>query len=94
MSQILSISALSNAAEAQAPEGHFGDEDYEEALEVLLKCLHEEAQLGPVGLYAVSSRLIASLKRRRQLVARFERHPEIADGLLDLGEGYRVVPDA
>lgn len=79
MNQILSIPALSNAAAAQVPKGDFGSEDYEPALEVLLKSLHDESQLEPIGLFAISAQLIASLKRRRQLVARFERHPEIKD---------------
>jgi len=79
MEQVLSIRALSDAAQAQFPEGHYGHEDYRPALEMLLQSLHEEARLKPVGLYAISSRLIASLKRRRQLVVHGEKYPESAD---------------
>nr|VFK64415.1 MAG: Sulfotransferase family protein [Candidatus Kentron sp. UNK]VFK71070.1 MAG: Sulfotransferase family protein [Candidatus Kentron sp. UNK] len=79
MNQILSAQALSNAAQAQFPEGDYGHENYQPALDTLLRGLLEEAKLEPVGLYAASSRLIASLKRRRQLVAHIEKHPETAD---------------
>nr|VFJ69482.1 MAG: Sulfotransferase family protein [Candidatus Kentron sp. FM]VFJ70166.1 MAG: Sulfotransferase family protein [Candidatus Kentron sp. FM]VFK18105.1 MAG: Sulfotransferase family protein [Candidatus Kentron sp. FM] len=76
---ILSIQALSDAARAQFPEGDFGHEEYRPALERLLRSLHEEAQLTPVGLRATSSRLITALKHRRQLVAHGKKYPESAE---------------
>lgn len=83
MNQILTTQALSNAATAQTPEGHFGDEDYQPALESLLASLHSQAQLGPIGLYAASSKLIASLKRRRQLTARLEQQPALTGSKIE-----------
>nr|VFJ76384.1 MAG: Sulfotransferase family protein [Candidatus Kentron sp. FW] len=76
--RILSIQALSDAAQARFPEGNFGHEEYRPALERLLRAYHEEAQLTPVGLRATSARLITALKHRRQLVAHGEKYPESA----------------
>lgn len=77
MNQALSLTALERAAEAQFPEGDFGGIQFKDGFQQLLHSLQQEAQLEPIGLFAASARLVASLKRRRQLSALIDSDPSI-----------------
>ncbi len=69
--------ALMRAADAQIPEADFGPTGFEEALQILLSTLRDEARLNQAGTWVAVSRCAQSLVRRRMLSRLLRMRPEI-----------------
>ncbi|HLG91861.1 MAG TPA: sulfotransferase [Acidimicrobiales bacterium] len=55
----------------------FGDDLFEEPLQVLATCLDQEAGLSPLGRFSAQGEVVAHLKNRLLVQEELKRHPEI-----------------
>lgn len=75
----IDLSAARLVARARQETGlnEFGDESFQEALEILLGAIEGEAGLNPFGRFNAETRIVRSLKNRLWAEACFTAHPEI-----------------
>jgi hypothetical protein len=71
--------SLIDAAKTMTGLDDFGEDDWREPFEVLLKSLEEEAELTLTGRLATRSEMILWLRTRLMLTDLLKRHPEILD---------------
>ncbi|MGP0029824.1 MAG: sulfotransferase family protein [Acidimicrobiales bacterium] len=71
--------ALMDAAKAETGLDDFGSDDFLPRLDVLCRCLREEARLNDAGVLAQSAFLTGLLRNRLLLEDLITRHPEILD---------------
>jgi hypothetical protein len=71
--------SLLDAAKSMTGLSDFGEDDWREPFEVLLKSLEEEAELTLTGRLATRSEIILWLRTRLMLTDLLKRHPEILD---------------
>ena len=75
----LQVQELLQAARDRAPGlSHFGDDNYQQALEVLTQALNTEAKLSATGVVMMRERLVGQLVNRLIMENYFQRFPEIA----------------
>lgn len=79
----LSEMSLLSAAQRRTGLSDFGDDQYREALSILIAALEDEARLNPVGRLMARENLIRVLKNRLLLQADLERYPEILESELE-----------
>lgn len=76
--QLLQVQELLQAARERAPGlENFGDDNYQQALEVLTQALNTEAKLSPAGIAMMRERLVGQLVNRLIMEDYFQRFPEI-----------------
>jgi hypothetical protein len=80
---VLEAEALLQRARVESGLDDFGDRDFEEPLGVLLRALHDTANLSPVGRLSIHTQLVQLLKNRLLLTDLLHRHPEVHDVELD-----------
>jgi hypothetical protein len=71
--------SLMDGAKTMTGLTDFGEDDWREPFEVLLKSLEEEAELTLTGRLATRSEIVLWLRTRLMLTDLFKRHPEILD---------------
>ena len=79
----LSIDRMIAAAKRKTGLNDFGDDEFLEPLEILVKSINEEARLSSVGYTLQKSRVVSALSTRLRAQHLIGKHPEILD--LDLG---------
>lgn len=60
--------------------GDFGEDSFQEGLEILVASLNDEAKLNATGEAALRDRILMHLRQRLQVEDWYRRHPDIADG--------------
>ncbi len=71
--------ALCDQAVSEASESSFGDDDFRERLEVLLRALDTDTVLSPMGRVSAHSQLVGHLRNRLRIEALVATHPEILE---------------
>ena len=71
--------SLQDAAKSMTGLTDFGEDDWREPFEVLLKSLEDEAELNLTGRLATRSELLLWLRTRLKLTELLKQHPEILD---------------
>ncbi|RGE45438.1 sulfotransferase [Comamonas testosteroni] len=80
----LQVPELLQAARDRVPGlSHFGDDNYQQALEVLTQALNTEAKLSATGQVMMRERLVGQLVNRLIMEDYFQRFPEIAQIAID-----------
>lgn len=79
----LSIDRMIAAAKRKTGLNDFGDDEFLEPLEILVKSINEEPRLSSVGYALQKSRIVSALSTRLRAQNLIGKHPEILD--LDLG---------
>ena len=74
---------LQAARDRAAGLSHFGDDNYQQALEVLTQALNTEAKLSATGVVMMRERLVGQLVNRLIMENYFQRFPEIAQIEID-----------
>jgi Sulfotransferase family len=75
----LDADSLVSAARANTGLEDFGEEDWREPFEILVKSLDTESELTLMGRLMTRSDLVITLEARLRIEAAFKEHPEIAD---------------
>ena len=76
---VLSKESLMQAARKATGLEDFGNDFWEEPLEVMLKSINEEAKLHPIGQFITRQRIINLLSVRLRAEYYFKKHPEILE---------------
>lgn len=79
----LDFDGLVAAARRETGLSSFGEDDWAEPLQVLLRALEEEAELNLMGRLATRSELLIWLGNRLKITDLVARHPEILDEVID-----------
>src|SRR5690606_36050313 len=74
---------LSEASQRANGLSHFGDDNYRQALEVLVDALDREAKLSDTGRYLMRERLVGQLFNRLVMEDYLRRFPEITRIAID-----------
>lgn len=81
MAEMIQLEADAMVEQASKETGltDFGEDGWQERLEVLTKGLREDAELSPIGKLSAFAQAVAFLKNRLLLEDLWKRHPEIDD---------------
>jgi Sulfotransferase family len=71
--------ALMDVARAETGLDDFGDDSFQEGLEILTRSLRNEARLNAAGEVVLRQRIVGHLRQRLQIENWYRRHPEIED---------------
>lgn len=74
------IKALMDRARQETGLSDFGEDSFEEGLEILVTALDKEARLSEVGQGAMAFQLVDMLSHRLRVEDWYRRHPEIDEG--------------
>jgi hypothetical protein len=77
------VATLLAAARAETGLDDFGEDSFQEGLELLVHSLRTEAKLNAVGEYSLQAMIVGALKTRLQVEDWYRRHAEIDDEQLD-----------
>lgn len=79
----LDFDGLVAAARRQTGLTRFGEDDWAEPLQVLVRALEDEAELNLMGRLATRSELLIWLSNRLKITDLIDRHPEISEEVID-----------
>lgn len=73
------LEQMVDAACARAGSSDFGEDTWQEGLDVLVRSLHDDAELNEIGLGAMHDQIVGNLTNRLRIEQWYARHPEIDD---------------
>src|SRR5207244_3723381 len=76
---LMNAEQLVDAARERCGLSDFGTDTWQEGLDVLVRALHDEAQLNELGAAAMTDQIVGNLVNRLKIEQAYSQHPEIDD---------------